>query len=100
MMLSHLGWSLWAWLVSLSMQPGVRYGGRSYRWHMLRAAILERDGYACRECGAVASYNGTWLEVHHRRRVADGGGYGPRNLISLCRGCHEQEHAPGQFHSV
>ena len=94
-MLSRLGWSLWAWVVSLSMRPGVRYGGRSYRWHILRAAILERDNYACRECGAVASYGGVWLEVHHRRWVADGGGHGPGNLITLCRDCHGRKHPGG-----
>lgn len=92
-MLSRLGWSLWAWVVSLSMRPGVRYGWRSYRWHMLRAAVLERDGHACRGCGVSAVWGVTWLEVHHKRPVASGGGHGPGNLISLCRSCHVKEHS-------
>ena len=33
-----------------------------------------------------------WLEVHHKRPVSRGGGYGPGNLISLCKTCHEKVH--------
>ena len=62
---------------------------------MLRAAILERDGHKCRECGAVARYGVVWLEVDHRRRVADGGSYGPWNLVSLCKQCHDNKHRGG-----
>jgi 5-methylcytosine-specific restriction endonuclease McrA len=88
-------WFLFALLISLGMRPGVRYGSRSFRWAVLRACILERDGYRCRECGAVASYEVTWLEVHHKKPVSVGGSYRPGNLVSLCKGCHDKEHAKG-----
>lgn len=91
-MLSRLGWTLLAALVSLTMRRGVRYGGKSFRWAVLRAAILERDGHKCRQCRAVASYGGVWLEVDHRQRVADGGGYSPWNLRTLCKACHAGRH--------
>lgn len=92
-MTRYLLCTLAAILLSLTMAAGKRYGGESLRWGMLRALIKERDGYKCRECGARASYEGAWLEVHHKRRVADGGGYAPWNLVSLCRNCHREVHA-------
>ena len=91
-MLPRLGWTLLAALVATTMRRGVRYGGKSFRWAVLRACILERDGHACRECGAVAFYGGVWLEVDHRRRVADGGSYSPWNLQTLCKACHRERH--------
>lgn len=81
-----------AWLVSLTMTPGKRYGSESLRWGILRALIKERDGYKCRECGRKAEYGVTWIEAHHKRRVADGGSYAPWNLESLCVGCHRGRH--------
>jgi 5-methylcytosine-specific restriction endonuclease McrA len=93
-----LTWPLWTLLalaVSLTMRPGVRYGGESFRWAMCRAAILERDGHRCRHCGARAQYGGTWLEIDHKRRVADGGSYRPWNLRALCKGCHDGRHGRG-----
>ena len=51
-------------------------------WRSLRAAVLARDGYRCRECGETAT------DVHHVIRRADGGTDDPANLVSLCRGCH------------
>ena len=84
--------TLAAWLLSLTMRAGVRYGGDSLRWGMLRALVKERDGYKCRQCGRKASYGGTWLECDHKRRVADGGSYAPWNLHSLCKECHRGKH--------
>lgn len=84
-------WTIPALLLSLTMRPGVRYGLTSFRWAVLRACILERDGHRCRECGRVMEWN-VWLQVHHKRPVSRGGGYGPGNLISLCKTCHEGRH--------
>lgn len=90
--MTSLLWSLWALLLSLTMKPGIRYGMREYRWQMLRAAILERDRHTCRECGRVPVYGYVRLEVHHKRRVADGGSYKPWNLVTLCQHCHRRQH--------
>ena len=88
----YLFWSAVALFWGCTMRAGVRYGGKSFRWAVLRAAVLERDGQKCQKCGSVAAYNGTWLEVHHKRHVAKGGGYGPLNLTTLCQKCHKLQH--------
>jgi len=58
-----------------------------------KATIIERDGNACRKCGATEG-----LHVHH----IDGRGKGvpfyernnaPENLTTLCNSCHSQAHA-------
>lgn len=84
-------WSIPAWLVSLSMRPGIRYGLTSFRWAILRACILERDDHRCRKCGRVASWM-AWVEAHHLKPVSRGGGHGPGNLVTLCKDCHKGEH--------
>ncbi len=85
-------WAIPALLISLTMRPGIRYGGTSFRWAILRACILERDGYKCRECDRPARYGETWVEVHHRRPIRAGGNHRPWNLISLCKQCHDHIH--------
>jgi len=91
-MMTYLLTTLAAWLLSLTMRPGVRYGGDSLRWNVLRALIKERDGHKCRQCGAKASYGRVRLECHHERRVADGGSHAPWNLTTLCKPCHDKRH--------
>jgi len=88
-------WTLPALLISATMRPGVKYGGKSFRWAILRACILERDGHRCRECGRTAAYGATWIEVHHRRPVSAGGSHRPWNLVALCKSCHDQAHNGG-----
>jgi len=83
-----IGCTFVAYLLSLTMKSGIRYGAESLRWGILRALIKERDGYRCRECGRRAEYGVTWVEIHHLRRVVDGGGYAPWNLTTLCVDCH------------
>jgi 5-methylcytosine-specific restriction protein A len=58
---------------------------RTRRWRILRAAILERDGWRCTDCGARGP-----LEVHHELRVKDHpeAAFDPATLKSLCRACH------------
>ena len=53
-----------------------RFGG-------LREEILERDGRACRGCGA-----GNRLHVHHRKPGAND----RELLITLCAACHARLH--------
>ena len=55
----------------------------SSRWQPLRRAVLERDGYRCRECGRSGA-----LEVDHVVRRHDGGSDALDNLQSLCRDHH------------
>ena len=87
-----IGCTFVAYLLSLTMKSGIRYGAESLRWGILRALIKERDGYRCRECGKKAEYGGTWLEVNHKQRVANGGSYAPSNLELLCKPCHDKKH--------
>ena len=42
----------------------------------------------CSRCG-----NNTQLETHHIKHRANGGGNEPENLKSLCRACHDYQHA-------
>ena len=56
-------------------------------WGRRRLEALERDGWRCQRCGEPGR-----LEVHHRRKVADGGTDDLDNLVTLCRGCHLRAH--------
>ena len=85
-------WTIPALIISLTMRPGIRYGLTSFRWAILRACILERDGHKCRESGRVAEWN-LYLQCHHRKPVSRGGSYRPWNLTTLCKTCHEKIHA-------
>ncbi|MEI6799037.1 MAG: HNH endonuclease [Pseudomonadota bacterium] len=58
------------------------------RWQVLRAAVLERDGWACTQCGAVRR-----LEVDHIKPVRTHPhlSFSPANLATLCRVCHTKK---------
>jgi 5-methylcytosine-specific restriction endonuclease McrA len=56
-----------------------RFGGN-------REAVLERDGYRCRSCGAGKAPRR--LHVHHRRPGQDATEF----LITLCARCHARVH--------
>jgi len=61
---------------------------RTKRWQVLRMAILERDGWQCRECGI-----GGRLEVDHvvPVRTAPERAFDPANCQALCRRCHSSK---------
>jgi hypothetical protein len=52
-----------------------------------RRAILERDGHACRYCGAV----GDNLEVDHITPVVHGGPNEQWNLVAACWSCNNRK---------
>ena len=57
-------------------------------WARVRRAVLQRDGYRCRRCRRPGR-----LEVHHVQPLHEGGAaLVLANLLTLCRGCHIQEH--------
>ena len=60
------------------------------RWRVLRLAILDRDGWRCRDCGRAAGR----FEVDHVVPLDRGGAmYAESNLQTLCRGCHIRKSA-------
>lgn len=66
---------------------------KSKRWKTLRARILRRDGYQCRECrryGKAVQAD----TVHHVYPAAlyPDLSWEPWNLVSLCSTCHNAMH--------
>ncbi|MDZ4178495.1 MAG: HNH endonuclease signature motif containing protein [Coriobacteriia bacterium] len=56
----------------------------------MRHAVLKRDGYRCRRCGADPSQDGSVrLEVDHIVAVARGGKSTMDNLQALCWECNQ-----------
>ncbi len=62
-----------------------RHVTRGPRWKALRMAVLERDGFRCKSCGARGR-----LEVDHIQPVRSRPdlAYAPDNLQALCPACH------------
>ena len=62
---------------------------RTARWKVLRMAILERDGFACRACGTARGR----LEVDHIKpvRTHPALSFEPSNLQTLCPACHTRK---------
>lgn len=63
----------------------------------IRLAVLERDGYACRDCGLkyarVVTKTGRTkvnLELHHIIEFENGGEHTLDNLVTVCRKCHKE----------
>ncbi|MGC7403993.1 HNH endonuclease [Pandoraea pneumonica] len=60
------------------------------------AEVLLRANGTCEGCGQSAPFqrpNGKpYLEVHHRRRLADGGEDTVENATALCPNCHREQH--------
>ena len=56
-------------------------------WQTIRRLALDRDGWRCCGCGKAGR-----LEVHHLRRLIDGGTNELLNLRTLCVDCHKAAH--------
>jgi 5-methylcytosine-specific restriction endonuclease McrA len=76
---------------SVSKKHGWTYqNGAKKDFYNLKAYILDRDGYACQQCGKDKNVK---LHVHHIKFRSEGGTDTPKNLITLCESCHDSLHA-------
>lgn len=76
-------------LGSLAIGPA-----RSRRAIKQRVAVLRRDDWSCRDCGASRTSDPkTLLQIHHVHQVMHGGDNADDNLVTLCRPCHAGRHA-------
>lgn len=64
------------------------------RWQKKRLEVMQRDCFACRQCGDKTST----LNVHHMlyRKNAEPWDYDPDLLITLCEACHATSEAKWQ----
>ena len=60
-------------------------------WRDLRRSVLARDGGCCVFCGSVDA-----LTLHHIRPRSLGGSHTRRNLVTLCRDCHDNVEGIGR----
>lgn len=93
---------LLAWIKSLINKGDARPFYRTRTWKRKRREILELDRHECQWCKAKGSYAEAttvhhiqYLDKHPELALAEtyvyqGKEY--RNLISLCRECHERHH--------
>lgn len=59
--------------------------------------VLERANGVCERCHKPGPFRrlsdgSVYLEVHHRKTLADGGDDTPANALALCPNCHRQMH--------
>lgn len=76
---------------------------KSKEWKKLRAAVLKLDHYECQQCKAEGRYSKAQT-VHHVHHVKDRPDLaltymheGKRNLVSLCRECHNLSQEADNF---
>lgn len=62
--------------------------GTLYGYGNIRAYILQRDSYKCKQCNTKKGV----MEVHHIIFRSEGGSDDPENLITLCHNCHSALH--------
>lgn len=66
-------------------QPRLRLDPKLYE--QLRKRVLRRDSWLCQVCGSRQN-----LQVHHKQLRSQQGDDDDSNLITLCAGCHEDQH--------
>jgi 5-methylcytosine-specific restriction endonuclease McrA len=60
--------------------------GRPAISRAVRDAVMERDGFRCRQCQSIR-----FIEIDHVHPVSKGGGNEISNLQLLCRSCNRQK---------
>lgn len=75
-------------LISEKVKHWGYHKGFNYNYSSRREAILHRDNYTCQCCGKKH----TRLEVHHIVFRSRGGTDDEKNLITLCKECHDAIH--------
>jgi len=65
--------------------------GANYGFANTKAYVLWRDGYKCHHCKGKSG--DSRLHVHHIVFRTNGGSDNERNLITLCKTCHDELHA-------
>lgn len=63
----------------------------------LIVAVLERDAYACQDCGESGRFGRGEhdLIAHHVTPACVGGAHTLENLLTLCNRCHRARHGAG-----
>lgn len=83
-------------------REGVWYNGAA--WEHMRQAVLKMDCYECQRCKARGRYHKAEI-VHHVKHLKDRPDLalsiydpdtGDRQLISVCKQCHEDLHPEAQ----
>lgn len=66
---------------------------KTTKWKKLRSAVLRRDGYLCAMCKRYGRATEA-TTVHHIKHADEYPEliYDPKNLMSLCEGCHNKMH--------
>ncbi|MGO3058011.1 HNH endonuclease [Halomonas sp. AOP43-A1-21] len=88
---------------SLSKPDGIKEPEKIYtqvtnysRDPKVKAWVLKEAAGICESCGSDAPFTTAegepFLEVHHLRRLADGGSDTVENAIALCPNCHREMH--------
>lgn len=86
-----------------AMPPGIRKPAsisrpttQYIRDPAVKAWVLDASKGQCEACGRAAPFVDTdglpFLEVHHVRRLADGGSDTPGNAVAVCPNCHRALH--------
>jgi len=86
-----------AWSASASRRdPVQRKQNYYYRSQAIKLYAQKRAHGKCEGCGQPAPFKtkeGTpYLEVHHIRRLSDGGPDDPRWVVAICANCHRRAH--------
>ena len=79
----------------------------SKEWRRLRKIVLKMDKYECQECKTVGRYTKA-TTVHHVNHLRDRPDMalnifdelGNRNLISVCKSCHETVCHPERMREI
>lgn len=75
------------------MDKDIQKSYNSSEWLKLKSAILRRDNYKCQKCQKTED-DGVVLQVHHINYLPNHKAYeyDQAQLITLCQGCHAEEH--------